>query len=352
MAEVTNGVRSGPRPAAAAVVTGFDTPEAQAAAAALAGAGYRLCVLHAKPEAAAVLAQLPGHARLQHQSILTDLSDAHAVHSAALEARERLGQVTALLHVVLSASAPSTSDAFEAQHFMRDLQLGASAFLGLALGLLPGMLATQTGCLCVLTSAPAAGVSFANGALGAAASLGALLGAARQLADQCEGTQLRSIVLCTDAAVRGPLSGPLLAAVARQLGAEPGPDRLESGWFSRLDAPKIRGPIEFLRLPSSSAASIGVNAASPTESPAASPRNDRVGEKLAQTFRAAFGLAPHVDVSKCAVGSVPRWDSLGHLKLMMEVEQALRVRLPAEALGRIQSYRDLEQAVRAYLPAQ
>jgi NAD(P)-dependent dehydrogenase (short-subunit alcohol dehydrogenase family)/acyl carrier protein len=332
-------------------VTGFDTPESQAAAAALAGAGYRLCVLHAKPEAAAALAQLPGHARLQHQSILTDLSDAHAVCSAALEARERLGQVTALLHVV-SPAAPSASDAFEPQQLLRDLQLGASAFLGLALGLLPGMLATQTGCLCVLTSAPAAGVSFANGALGGAASLGALLGATRQLADQCEGTQLRSIVLCTDAAVRGPLSGPLLAAVARQLGAEPGPDRLESGWFSRLDAPKIRGPIEFLRLPPSPASSLGVNASSPAEAPVASSRNDRVGEKLAQTFRAAFGLAPHVDLSKCAVGSVARWDSLGHLKLMMEVEQALRVRLPAEALGRIQSYRDLEQAVRAYLPAQ
>ena len=96
----------------------------------------------------------------------------------------------------------------------------------------------------------------------------------------------------------------------------------------------------------------GANASSPTDAAVASARNDRVGQKLAQTFRAAFGLAPHVDVSSCAVGSVPRWDSLGHLKLMMEVEQALRVRLPAEALGRIQSYRDLEKAVRAYLPAQ
>jgi len=46
---------------------------------------------------------------------------------------------------------------------------------------------------------------------------------------------------------------------------------------------------------------------------------------------------------------VPRWDSLGHLKLMMEVERSLRVRLPAEALAKIQSYRDLERAVRAQL---
>ena len=51
------------------------------------------------------------------------------------------------------------------------------------------------------------------------------------------------------------------------------------------------------------------------------------------------------------VGDIKRWDSLGHLKLMMEVEQSLRVRLPADALSRIQSFKDLEQAVRANLPA-
>jgi acyl carrier protein len=60
-------------------------------------------------------------------------------------------------------------------------------------------------------------------------------------------------------------------------------------------------------------------------------------------------LAPSVDLGGCVVGGVPRWDSLGHLKLMMEVERALRVRLPAEALAKIQSYRDLERAVRAQL---
>ena len=64
-----------------------------------------------------------------------------------------------------------------------------------------------------------------------------------------------------------------------------------------------------------------------------------------------FGLGPSVDLAGCVVGSVPRWDSLGHLKLMMEVERSLRVRLPAEVLAKIQSYRDLERAVRAQLSA-
>ncbi|HKO89777.1 MAG TPA: acyl carrier protein, partial [Polyangiaceae bacterium] len=85
--------------------------------------------------------------------------------------------------------------------------------------------------------------------------------------------------------------------------------------------------------------------------PAPAAAQDRISERLAQTFRATFGLAAGVDLRGCVVGSVPRWDSLGHLKLMMEVERALRVRLPAEALAKIQSYRDLEQAVRAHLSA-
>jgi hypothetical protein len=50
--------------------------------------------------------------------------------------------------------------------------------------------------------------------------------------------------------------------------------------------------------------------------------------------------------------AVKRRGSLRHLASMMEVEQALRVRLPADALSHIQSYEDLEKAVRANLPTQ
>jgi acyl carrier protein len=111
----------------------------------------------------------------------------------------------------------------------------------------------------------------------------------------------------------------------------------------------VRGAIDLLgvaRPAPAPAAAVAVAAPDARALPAAP---DRVGERLAQTFRATFGLAAGVDLKSCVVGSVPRWDSLGHLKLMMEVERALRVRLPAEALARIQSYRDLEQAVRAHL---
>jgi NAD(P)-dependent dehydrogenase (short-subunit alcohol dehydrogenase family) len=342
-------IKSGPLPTPAAVLTGFETAAGQSAAAALARAGFRLCVIGAPgSDAEARVTQLPGHERLHHEALLTDLADAAAVQAAARQAKERLGQITALLHVVLPDASGVASNAFDAEKFGSELRLGAGAFLGLALGLLPDMLATQTGCVCALTSSPDA--SFASAPLGSAAALAALLGAVRQLADRCAGTPLRSIVLSSAVTRGSPVPEPALAALVRELAVAPGARQLDNGWFSVIGATPQQGKIEFLRAPPPApAAPLPVQAASVAVPSAAA---DRVGEKLAQTFRATFGLAPDADVSGAAVGKVARWDSLGHLKLMMEVEQALRVRLPADALARIQSYRDLEKAVRAYLPAQ
>jgi acyl carrier protein len=43
--------------------------------------------------------------------------------------------------------------------------------------------------------------------------------------------------------------------------------------------------------------------------------------------------------------SVATWDSLGHLKLAMEIEQSFGMRIPGDALGRVRSYHDLRQLV-------
>lgn len=345
-------IKSSAKPPPAALVTGGDSPEGLSVAAALARLGYRVCLLHSEGGAASVEpAGLPGHERLRHEAICADLARPGAAEAAAIEAQQRLGQVTALVHVAVPSAAPEPEGGFDGAALARELQLGAGAFLGLAAALLPGMLGTQTGCLSVLTRAPADGASLAAGGWGAGASLGALLGAVRQLADRCEGTQLRSIALLSDGAGGRALGGAAAATSAAQLGLERSPDLLPSGWFLRL-APPLRGPIELLRAPASVVTSAAPEPPLPARNGVQAPaQNDRLGQKLAQTFRSAFGLAAGVDVSKLGVADVKRWDSLGHLKLMMEVEQALRVRLPAEALARIQSYRDLEKAVRAYLPA-
>lgn len=43
--------------------------------------------------------------------------------------------------------------------------------------------------------------------------------------------------------------------------------------------------------------------------------------------------------------TVASWDSLGHLRLAMEIERSLGIRLPAARLGQINSYATLRAAM-------
>lgn len=67
--------------------------------------------------------------------------------------------------------------------------------------------------------------------------------------------------------------------------------------------------------------------------------------QLAQTFRKAFGLSPDEDVNAASMDSVSRWDSLGHLKLAMEITQSMGVQLPGHVLSEISTYEALRRAV-------
>jgi NAD(P)-dependent dehydrogenase (short-subunit alcohol dehydrogenase family) len=360
-------VQTGTKPAPATVLTGFETPLGRSAAQALARAGHRLCVIRCDGAAAEQgLSELPGHDRLKHQGIAAELADAEALQRAAREAQARLGQVTGLLHV--PALGSQGAGELEPQRFAQLMQRGPGAFLGLGLALLPEMFATQCGALCVLATAPGPEASWAASEVGAAAWLGALLGAVAQLGDRCAGTPQRSFLLhCAQPALSASAQTALAAQFA-DLAELPASKRsaetalVENGARASLDSVGLRARIDLLAAPapaaSAPAGGLAPEAARPA--PLANGSNggrgapalpDRISERLGQTFRSVFGLAASVDLTGCVVGSVPRWDSLGHLKLMMEVERALRVRLPAEALAKIQSYRDLERAVRAQLAA-
>jgi acyl carrier protein/NAD(P)-dependent dehydrogenase (short-subunit alcohol dehydrogenase family) len=339
-------IKSDARPPAAALVTGAETPEGQSVAASLARAGYRICLLRSG-QGAPEPSSLPGFDQLKHVSVDLETPDAAGYAAAAARALALLGHATALVHVALPKEAlPKDAEAPESALLGAYLGAQAGAFLALGLALLPSLFATQTGTLCVLTRKPE---SLADAPAGSGALLGALLGAVRELAERTAGTPLRSIALYSEGA-RAPLEPPALTALTTQLGFEPSPGLIESGWFASLSGPSVSGPLELLSPPLVGVAP-PVAAAAPAAAPAPAPGRDRIAVQLAQTFRSAFGLAPNEDVSNLRIGSVKRWDSLGHLKLMMEVEQALRVRLPADALSKIQSYRDLERAVRANLPA-
>src|SRR5205814_7267183 len=59
----------------------------------------------------------------------------------------------------------------------------------------------------------------------------------------------------------------------------------------------------------------------------------RVREVVARTFQ----LTPEQAGGALAMGSVPTWDSLGHMRLIAAVEDEFNVRLPAFAISEVTS---------------
>jgi acyl carrier protein len=60
--------------------------------------------------------------------------------------------------------------------------------------------------------------------------------------------------------------------------------------------------------------------------------------RLAQAFRTALELSPDVDVETLAYGQHPNWDSVGHMALVAEFEDAFDVRLEPDDVLELSSY--------------
>ncbi|MGZ2260290.1 HAD-IIIC family phosphatase [Roseobacter sp. A03A-229] len=69
--------------------------------------------------------------------------------------------------------------------------------------------------------------------------------------------------------------------------------------------------------------------------------------RLAETFRRLFQLDGSFDLETATMDTVPQWDSLAHLKLAMEIDQSLGIRLAGAHLSTIASYPALKAAVSA-----
>ncbi|MEM7498402.1 MAG: HAD-IIIC family phosphatase [Pseudomonadota bacterium] len=94
----------------------------------------------------------------------------------------------------------------------------------------------------------------------------------------------------------------------------------------------------------------GAQAPAPTASPsegAASAPPPSADPALDGLFRRIFRLGPDEPLEEASMESVARWDSLGHLKLAMEIERRLAIRIPGEVLGDIRTYPALAAAVAA-----
>jgi len=94
-------------------------------------------------------------------------------------------------------------------------------------------------------------------------------------------------------------------------------------------------------------APIEVPAAAPAQAAAVVTLAADTEAQLAATFRKTFSVAGDVDLETASMDTVSSWDSLGHLKLAMQISQDLGVHLSGDTLGEIATYQTLKAAVAA-----
>jgi acyl carrier protein len=70
--------------------------------------------------------------------------------------------------------------------------------------------------------------------------------------------------------------------------------------------------------------------------------DDGVAE-LDKIIRRTFRLSQDYDLSSAGLGRTPSWDSLGHLQLIVAIEQGLGVSFTSEEIHRLMMYSDLRR---------
>ncbi len=298
-------------------------PEATPAGALVQAARDNHRVLVAGPSANA-LADAP-----DAQASVCDLSQAGAGAQAARAALEALGEVSAVL--LLSPAAGPRSESLASSSLMQSMLQSSAGALMEAMGvLLPRMLKAQHGTILaqLYPWVREPRDTPVDAMIAGAGLLGALCG----LAARTEGTGVRVIANLSDTASE---------ALLQDLGGD-----LANGHFRLLGTRAMTGPMTFLRAPSQEAAHPATEHAAED---ATEGSDDETLELLESVFRSAFSIDPETDVRDLGQHNLERWDSLGHLKLMMEVEQALGIRLSGQHLGQLSTFQAVEAAVRAAL---
>ncbi len=63
-----------------------------------------------------------------------------------------------------------------------------------------------------------------------------------------------------------------------------------------------------------------------------------VGERLGTVLAAVFRLPDGLPVGECSSQTVPDWDSVGHIKLIMALEEEFEVQFDPDDIGDLSSY--------------
>ena len=73
----------------------------------------------------------------------------------------------------------------------------------------------------------------------------------------------------------------------------------------------------------------------------------RVGKVIARTFQ----LADTGDSSEFRMGNPPSWDSVGHMGLILELEDEFGITFPTYEVATLQTVPDIVRAIRAKISA-
>jgi hypothetical protein len=279
--------------------------------------------------------------------LVADLGNSSETASAVRTAMQS-GDIDLFIHLASPAplEANGQGDSEDAEAMMR---VNYFAFLEIARALLPGMLARQDGCivgaLSDLVASPARSESHAY--IGAKL---ALSGAISMFADGCANTGIRCIGFAPGHSLTATAIVDTLKKVISNKEVENGAALLlgQDGPRSAVLSPWAKQERKRVESVENGAVASTPPAADPKaiERQAAISRADAQADTtLREIFRRVFVLDDSVDLAGCRWGTVEKWDSLGQLKLLMEVEQAFEVSLPSDFVVKVSSYNEL----RSYL---
>ncbi|MEE3466924.1 MAG: acyl carrier protein [Eubacterium sp.] len=71
-------------------------------------------------------------------------------------------------------------------------------------------------------------------------------------------------------------------------------------------------------------------------------------EKYRNTFKKAFSLDDDFDVESLQFNGIPEWDSVGHMDLVAEIEDAFDIMLETEEIIGLDSYAKGLEVLRAH----
>lgn len=343
-----------------AVITGATGLLGSAVSMALARAGWKVALLcHSKHAAAQELLDRIQNIGAEGIIVTGDLCQPKKeVPRIVAEVRERLGTPYCLIH---SASAPLQPGNFLICPADLDqlMAIQVTAFLAFVAAMLPEMLRTQTGTFVAILSS--------------ALQTPAIPGWHAYTAAKAAMAQVVNELAATYGAV-GIRSLSVIPGAIRSLPGRPGVIRdMAGGRVASVDADDVAKTvvraIEDWQLPSGAVfcingherrqgrrmswaieeASVAAQHVdsdhSTSSSVAADAHQAAMYRRIGRIMQDLFGVDTIQDVSGASIGTIPGWDSLAHITLIMEIESAFQVQFRSEETSALTSVSEIVRAL-------